>query len=227
MSTLAEAADAAVIPAGPSPEEQRLVVALRARDEAAFAELIERHHTTMVRLAMSFVSTRAVAEEVAQEAWVGVLKGIDRFEGRSSLRTWIYRILTNTAKTRAAREARSIPFASLGGGGGDEPSVDPDRFLPADDAHWAGHWASYPRRWDDMPEARLLSGETQGVIGNAIDRLPPNQRDVIRMRDVEGFSSVEVCELLSVSEANQRVLLHRARGKVRAALESYLDGDQG
>ena len=201
------------------------MAALRARDEAAFAELIERYHTSLVRLAMSFVSSRAVAEEVAQEAWVGVLKGIDRFEGRSSLRTWIYRILTNTAKTRAQREARSIPFASLGGDGEDGPAVDPDRFLPADDAHGAGHWASFPRRWDDMPEARLLGSETQDVIRQAIERLPLSQGEVIRLRDVEGFSSAEVCELLSLSEANQRVLLHRARSKVRAALESYLDGD--
>jgi RNA polymerase sigma-70 factor (ECF subfamily) len=222
---MAEAVDAAAVPTGPSPEEQRLVAALRARDEAAFAELIERHHTSLVRLAMSFVSSRAVAEEVAQEAWVGVLKGIDRFEGRSSLRTWIYRILTNTAKTRAQREARSIPFASLGGDCEDGPAVDPDRFLPADDARWAGHWASFPRRWDDLPEARLLGGETQDVIRQAIERLPHNQGEVIRLRDVEGFSSAEVCELLSLSEANQRVLLHRARTKVRAALENYLDGD--
>jgi RNA polymerase sigma-70 factor (ECF subfamily) len=222
---MAEAVDVPAVPTGPSPEEQRLVAALRARDEAAFAELIERHHTSLVRLAMSFVSSRAVAEEVAQEAWIGVLKGIDRFEGRSSLRTWIYRILTNTAKTRAQREARSIPFASLGGDGEDGPAVDPDRFLPADDARWAGHWASFPRRWDDLPEARLLGGEMQDVIRQAIERLPYNQGEVIRLRDVEGFSSAEVCELLSLSEANQRVLLHRARTKVRAALESYLDGD--
>ena len=199
--------------------------ALRARDEAAFAELIERYHSSLVRLAMSFVSSRAVAEEVAQEAWVGVLKGIDRFEGRSSLRTWIYRILTNTAKTRAQREARSIPFASLGGGGEDGPSVDPDRFLPADDTRFPGHWASLPRRWDELPEAQLLGGETRDVISGAIDRLPPAQGTVIRLRDVEGFPAAEVCELLSISEANQRVLLHRARAKVRAALEMYLDGE--
>jgi RNA polymerase sigma-70 factor (ECF subfamily) len=205
----------------PSPEELRLVAALRARDEAAFAELIERYHPSLVRLAMSFVSSRAVAEEVAQEAWVGVLKGIDRFEGRSSLRTWIYRILTNTAKTRAQREARSIPFAALGGE--DEAAVDPDRFLPAGNRH-AGGWASFPRRWDELPEERLIGGETQAVIREAIERLPHNQGEVIRLRDVEGFPSAEVCELLSVSEANQRVLLHRARSKVRAALETYLEG---
>jgi RNA polymerase sigma-70 factor (ECF subfamily) len=208
----------------PSPEELRLVAALRARDEAAFAELIERYHPSLVRLAMSFVSSRAVAEEVAQEAWVGVLKGIDRFEGRSSLRTWIYRILTNTAKTRAQREARSIPFAALGGE--DEAAVDPDRFLPAGNRH-AGGWASFPRRWDELPEEGLIGGETQAVIREAIERLPHNQGEVIRLRDVEGFPSAEVCELLSVSEANQRVLLHRARSKVRAALETYLEGGVG
>ena len=191
----------------------------------AFAELVDRYNASLLRLATTFVRDRAVAEEVVQETWLAVLRGIDRFEGRSSLRTWIYRILTNTAKTRAQREARSIPFASLGGGGEDEPSVDPDRFLPADDAHWAGHWASYPRRWDDVPEARLLGGETQEVIRQAIDKLPYNQGEVIRLRDVEGFTSAEVCELLSISEANQRVLLHRARTKVRAALEGYLAGD--
>jgi RNA polymerase sigma-70 factor (ECF subfamily) len=211
-------------PPGPSPDELRLIAALRARDEAAFAELIERYHASLVRLAMSFVSSRAVAEEVAQEAWIGVLRGIDRFEGRSSLRTWIYRILTNTAKTRAEREARSVPFASLAGAD-DGPAVDPERFLPADHSQWPGHWASLPRRFDDVPEARLLSGETLAVIEAALDRLPPNQREVVRLRDVEGFTSSEVCDLLDLSEANQRVLLHRGRSKVRQALEDYLSED--
>lgn len=212
------------VPAGPSPDELRLIAALRERDESAFAELIERYHSSLVRLAMSFVSSRAVAEEVAQEAWLGVLKGIDRFEGRSSLRTWIYRILTNTAKTRAQREARSIPFASLGGDD-DEPAVDPGRFLPAGD-RGAGHWTSFPQRWDELPESRLLSVETRSVIDRAIEQLPPTQRQVIRLRDVQGFSSAEVCDLLELSEANQRVLLHRARSKVRRALEAYLSEDE-
>jgi RNA polymerase sigma-70 factor, ECF subfamily len=205
------------VAAGPSPEEQRLIAALRERDESAFAELIERYHSSLVRLAMSFVSSRAVAEEVAQEAWVGVLKGIDRFEGRSSLRTWIYRILTNTAKTRAQREARSIPFASLAGGD-DEAAVDPDRFR-------AGHWTSFPQRWDELPESRLMSVETRSLLDQAIAQLPPTQRQVIRLRDVQGFPSAEVCDLLELSEANQRVLLHRARSKVRRALEAYLSED--
>jgi RNA polymerase sigma-70 factor, ECF subfamily len=207
------------VTAGPSPNELRLIAALRERDESAFAELIERYNSSLVRLALSFVSSRAVAEDVAQETWLGVLKGIDRFEGRSSLRTWIYRILTNTAKTRAQRESRSIPFASLGGGDG-EVAVDADRFLPA------GQWASLPQRWDELPESRLASLETRSLIDQAIEQLPPTQRRVIRLRDVEGFSSAEVRNLLELSEANQRVLLHRARSKVRRALEAHLSEDE-
>jgi RNA polymerase sigma-70 factor (ECF subfamily) len=206
------------VTAGPSPDELRLIAALRQRDESAFAELIERYHSSLVRLALSFVSSRAVAEDVAQETWLGVLKGIDRFEGRSSLRTWIYRILTNTAKTRAQREGRSIPFASLGGDGA--AVVDADRFLPA------GQWTSLPQRWDELPESRLASVETRTLIDQAIEQLPPTQRQVIRLRDVEGFSSAEVRDLLELSEANQRVLLHRARSKVRRALETYLSEDE-
>jgi RNA polymerase sigma-70 factor (ECF subfamily) len=206
------------VTAGPSPDELRLIAALRRRDESAFAELIERYHSSLVRLALSFVSSRAVAEDVAQETWLGVLKGIDRFEGRSSLRTWIYRILTNTAKTRAQREGRSIPFASLGGDGG--AAVDADRFLPT------GQWTSLPQRWDELPESRLASLETRTLIDQAIEQLPPTQRQVIRLRDVEGFSSAEVRDLLELSEANQRVLLHRARSKVRRALENHLSEDE-
>jgi RNA polymerase sigma-70 factor (ECF subfamily) len=146
---------------------------------------------------MLFAPNRAVAEEVVQEAWLGLLKGLDRFEGRSSLKTWLFRILANVARTRAVRESRSLPFSSLSRPLDDEPSVDPGRFL--DSGHrWAGHWSSAPVRWDDVPEA------------------------VISLRDIEGWGSEEVCELLSISEVNQRVLLHRARSRVRAALETYL-----
>jgi len=205
---------------GLSPDERRLVEALRNRDEDAFAELIDRYHESLVRLAMMYVASRAVAEDVAQEAWVGVLRGIDGFQGRSSLRTWIYRILVNTAKTRGVREARSVPFASLGGDG--EPAVDPDRFLPVDDRDRPGGWLSPPTDWDGIPEARLLGAETMAVIEAAIEALPPRQAQVIRLRDVEGFSSAEVRQLLDLGEANQRVLLHRARAKVRQALEDYL-----
>jgi len=203
-----------------SVEDMQLVRRLRDGDESAFMELIDHYHQSLVRLARRYVSSQAVAEDVAQEAWVGVFRGIDRFEGRSSLRTWIYRILTNTAKTRAQREARSVPFASLGGDG--EPAVDPDRFLPVDDRDRPGGWLSPPTDWDGVPEARLLGAETMAVIEAAIEALPSRQAQVIRLRDVEGFSSAEVRQLLDLGEANQRVLLHRARAKVRQALEDYL-----
>jgi RNA polymerase sigma-70 factor (ECF subfamily) len=205
-------------------EEQRLVARLRARDADAFMELVERYGPSMLRVALLFVATRAVAEEVVQETWLAVLAGIDRFEGRSSLKTWIFRILTNRAKTRGVREARSIPFSSLAPAelGSDEPSVDPDRFLPADHPRRPGHWAAAPQSWAGLPEDRLLAAETLEVISDAIDRLPPVQRAVISLRDVEGWGSEEVREALDLSEGNQRVLLHRARSKVRAVLEDYL-----
>jgi RNA polymerase sigma-70 factor (ECF subfamily) len=207
------------------PEDLALVRALRAGDERAFASLVEGYYSSLLRLAMTFVGSRAVAEEVVQETWLGVLRGLDRFEGRSSLKTWIFRILTNTAKTRAQREGRSIPFSSLAGeGGSEESAVEPERFLEQGHPVWGGHWDTYPRSWDEIPENRLMSKETRERIETAIETLPPNQRTVIRLRDVEGFSSEEVCVVLRISEANQRVLLHRARSKVRAAIEQYLEG---
>lgn len=214
-----------VVPQRPvDAEEQRLIARLRAHDEDAFMELVDRYGASLLRVALLFVSTRAVAEEVVQETWLGVLAGIDRFEGRSSLKTWIFRILTNRAKTRAVRESRSIPFSSLAQAelGDDEPSVDPDRFLPSDHPRWPGHWASAPQSWAELPEQRLLGAETRSVISEAIDMLPPVQRAVISLRDVEGWGSDEVRQALDLSEGNQRVLLHRARSKVRAALDEYL-----
>jgi RNA polymerase sigma-70 factor (ECF subfamily) len=200
-----------------------LVAALRAGDEAAFASLVESLGPSMLRIARMYVSSNAVAEEVVQEAWVGVLRGLDAFEGRSSLRTWILRILVNTAKSRGAREVRSIPFSSLWApDAGSEPAVEPDRFLPRDHPRWPGHWAHPPVGWDGVPEDRLLSSETLARVGEAIEALPPNQREVIRLRDILGWTSSEVCNALGISETNQRVLLHRARAKVRRALESYL-----
>lgn len=198
-------------------EERRLVDALRAGDESAFARLVDEYGSTMLRVARHYTSTAAVAEEVVQETWVGVIKGIHRFESRSSLKTWIFRILTNTAKTRGVREGRSIPFASLGGEGG--PAVDPERFLGAGTG-FPGHWADPPQRWEG-PE-RLLERETLDLIERTIAELPPAQAIVITMRDVAGFDSDEVCNALEISETNQRVLLHRARSKVRRALEEYL-----
>jgi RNA polymerase sigma-70 factor (ECF subfamily) len=208
----------------PTEDEARLLEGLRRGDEAAFVELLDRYHGALVRLAMVYVGDRAVAEEVAQETWLGVLRGLERFEGRSSLKTWVFRILTNRAKTRGEREGRMIPFSALAGAEveADDPAVEPERFLPADHPKWPGHWSAAPRGWGDNPEARLLSGETGDLIREAVDGLPPSQRAVIVLRDVEGFGSDEVCALLQVSETNQRVLLHRARSKVRRALEQYL-----
>ena len=205
-------------------EDERLCAALRAGDERAFAELVERYHSSLMRVALTYVRTPAIAEEVVQETWLGVLRGLDRFEGRSSLKTWIFRILENTAKTRGVREARSVPFSALARAD-DAPAVDPDRFLDADDSQWPGHWASAPRSWDDVPDARLEAKETRAVVARAIEALPPMQARVIALRDVEGWRSEEVCEALGLSEGNQRVLLHRARSSVRAALERYLDAD--
>lgn len=202
-----------------SPHDARLLEGLRAGDEAAFVFLMREYGAGMLRVAMMYVSSRAVAEEVVQEAWLGVLRGIGRFEGRSSLKTWLFRIVANTAKTRGMRESRSIPFSSLGDDTGGEPTVDPDRFLGSGE-RFPGHWAVPPQAW--APEGRLLSQETIDVIEHEIDRLPAAQRAVITMRDVQGFTSEEVCNALDLSETNQRVLLHRARAKVRGALEEYM-----
>ena len=201
--------------------EAELLAGLRRRDEAAFMELVERYHQPLVRLARSFVSTPAAAEDVVQETWLGVLNGIDRFEGRSSLKTWIFRILTNRAKTRGVRDARVVPFSALAADeAGAGPSVEPERFH--EPGHRiAGHWAVPPQPWAEGGEERALSRETREVIREAIDALPPAQRAVISLRDVEGVEADEVCDLLELTEGNQRVLLHRARTKVRRALEDY------
>jgi RNA polymerase sigma-70 factor (ECF subfamily) len=196
------------------------VEALRAGDEAAYMALVRRHHAAMVRVAQIYVGSRSIAEEVAQEAWVGVLKGLEGFEGRSSLKTWLFRIVTNLAKTRALREGRTIPFSALRSPENvPEPAVAPERFRSPEDPRWPGHWASKPHEW---PEERLLAGETREVVETAIEALPPGQRAVITLRDVEGWSADEVCNALELSETNQRVLLHRARSKVRHALEGHL-----
>jgi RNA polymerase sigma-70 factor, ECF subfamily len=201
-------------------EEARLVAALRAGDEAAFRELIRMYGGGMLRVAQMYVSSRAVAEEVVQEAWLGVLNGIDRFEGRSSLKTWLFRIVANTAKTRGVREARSLPFSAFADDEG-EATVSPDRFLGSGE-RFAGHWSVPPSNWARLPEGSLLAAETMDVVRRAIDRLPPAQRSVLTLRDVEGLEADEVCNALDLTETNQRVLLHRARAKVRAALEEYL-----
>jgi RNA polymerase sigma-70 factor (ECF subfamily) len=205
-----------------STDDRDLLSALRGGDERAFTSLVERYHGSLVRVAQTFVRDRAIAEEVAQDAWLGVIRGMARFRGDSSLKTWIFKILTNRAKDRAVRERRSVPLAELVFDDGG-PSVDPLRFLDDDHPLWPGHWSSPPVGWQNLPEERLLAGETMARIEAAVETLPLVQRQVITLRDVEGWSSEEVRTLLDLSEANQRVLLHRARSKVRAALETYFD----
>jgi len=201
--------------------DHELVQRLRDGDESAFAELIDRYGATMLRVAQVYVRDRATAEEVVQETWLAVLNGIDRFEERSSLKTWLFRILTNRAKTRGERDGRVVPFSALAGqeAEGDEPSVDPDRFLGPDSPH-PGAWAAPPIGW---PQDKLIEGETLGVIETAIDQLPQAQREVILLRDVDGWTPMEVSDALGITDGNQRVLLHRARTKVRAALERYMN----
>jgi RNA polymerase sigma-70 factor, ECF subfamily len=206
----------------PAAADAALLQRLRAGDEAAFEALVARHYATMLAVAQTYVKGRAVAEEVVQEAWLGVINGLDRFEGRSSLKTWILSILVNQAKTRGTRESRSVPFTALAGEG-DEPAVDPDRFRGPDDAY-PGHWRALPGDWARSAAAAVEDRETLRIVMAAIAELPPAQQTVIRMRDVEGYSSDEVRAALDVSEANQRVLLHRARSRVRAALERHFDG---
>jgi RNA polymerase sigma-70 factor (ECF subfamily) len=213
----------ALISSSRSFDEARLLKALRQGDESAFATLLETYHSSLVHVAMTYVRNRAVAEEVVQETWLGVIRGLDRFEGRSSLKTWIFRIVANIAKTRAEREGRSVPFSALKAAEEtDEPAVPPERFLDSRAGRLEGHWAAPPSRWETLPQERLDAKETLAQIREAIETLPPGQRAVITLRDIEQWSSEEVCELLGVSEVNQRVLLHRARSKVRAALEQQL-----
>ncbi len=197
-----------------SPDDERLIAALRAGDETAFAALVRTYGRALQRLARMFVSTDALAEDVVQEVWVAVLTGLDRFEGRSSLRTWIFRIAANIAKTRGVREARSVPLSNLALTDEDAPAVDESRFAD-------GAWASPVRPWS-LDAARIaLDDEAGERIREEIDRLPEMQRAVITLRDIHGLGSDEVSEALGISQGNQRVLLHRARSRVRAALESY------
>ena len=206
------------------PDDIRLVEALRRGEDEAFAELVTRYESLMLRVASTYVRTRAVAQEVVQDTWLSVFKAIDSFECRSSLKTWIFRILVNRAKTRGVREGRTIPMSALENPDleGAEPAVQADRFLAADHPQWPGHWASAPQSWETNPEASALAHETRACIEAAIAALPPSQQTIITLRDVEGWSAEEVCESLGLTDANQRVLLHRARSKVRAALEQQL-----
>jgi RNA polymerase sigma-70 factor, ECF subfamily len=200
--------------------EAALLAALRAGDEAAFARLVDLHTPSLIRVARQYVATQEVAEDVVQEAWLGFLRGLATFEGRSSLRTYLFRIVMNLARTRGVREARSAPFSSLVRDHEDGPSVDPERFVKAP-SPGAGHWASPIRPWSGSAEQIALSAEAIEKVHEAIAELPDTQRRVVTLRDVEGFGADEVCELLGLSEGNQRVLLHRARTKLRQALAEY------
>ncbi len=204
--------------------ERDLCAALRRGDESAFSTLVSLYHAPLRRLALSYVRSAAVADEVVQETWLGVIRGIHGFEERASLKTWIFRILTNTAKTRAERESRMVPLSALSAADSDsdEPAVDPDRFFDQQQARWPGHWASPPARWDELPAEHLEGRELLDAMKGAIEELPSRQRQVIVLRDIEGWNAEEVCRVLELSEANQRVLLHRARSKVRRALEDQV-----
>ncbi len=185
---------------------------LREGDEQAFVVLVERFHPAMLRLALSFVPSRAVAEEVVQDTWLAALRGLGRFEERSSLRTWLFTILVNRARTTGVREARSVPVADAG------PVVDASRFGPS------GGWAAPPEHWVEEAESRLDAVKQAELIRSGLATLPDRQREVVLLRDVDGLSSAEVCQVLTISEANQRVLLHRGRSKLRQLLETELGG---
>ena len=204
-----------------SPEAD-LIERLRSGDEATFVCLVNTHSASLKRLALAFVSTDAVAEEVVQETWLAVLTGITRFEGRSSVKTWIFKILTNRAKTRAIRERRTINFSELEDPREpNQPAVDPARFLPSAHPTHPGHWASPLEAWSASAEDAVVGREMMGVLRRELDRLPPAQRVVVALRDVHGWPAAEVCDVLGLSEANQRVLLHRGRSRLRGAMEAY------
>jgi RNA polymerase sigma-70 factor, ECF subfamily len=211
--------------AGGGRSDERLIAQLRSGDETAFRTLVRRHDRAMRRVAFSYVGNASVADEVVQETWLAVIKGLDRFEARSSLKTWVFSILVRRAQSRGVRERRTMPFSSLSthdeetGG-----TVDPERFLPADHAA-AGYWALTPNRFFELPEDRLLAEETTRLVTEAISRLPARQQQVISLRDIEGWDAQEVCDSLGLSAANQRVLLHRARAAVRGELEEYFGAE--
>jgi RNA polymerase sigma-70 factor (ECF subfamily) len=214
----------ALEPTAVAAGEACVVAALRRGEEAAFVRLVDNLSPAMLRVAQTYVPSRTVAEEVVQETWTAVLEGLDRFQQRSSLRTWVFSILANIAKTRGVRERRTVPFSSAfpeetG------PTVDPGRFLPDDDPEWPHHWATPPRRWE-QPESALLSSEIRTRLAAAMQGLPPRQRAVVSLRDVHGYGTDEVCRLMDISPANQRVLLHRARGRMRHVLAEYLAGER-
>ncbi len=211
-------------PAVPMNDEQSLIARLRRGDEAAFDELVKKHHAALIRMAMGHVADREAAEEVVQDTWMAVIGGLDRFEGRSSLRTWIFGIVIHKAKDRGVREKRHLTFSDFESSDDDqEEAVDPSRFHQS--GEWAGQWAFPPQPWDDQtPEKLLASQQAVHAMNRAIEALPQIQKDVLILRDVEGLEAKEVCELLKITETNLYVRLHRARERVRGAVEQYLNG---
>lgn len=204
-----------------APSDASLVERLRGGDERAFEEVVSRFYPAMLAVARGYVGSLGVAEEVVQEAWLGVLQGLGRFEGRSTLRTWVLRIVANIARDRAVRDARSLPFSPSDLEGGD-PAVEPRRFRLTTEP-FPGGWRSFPKDWRLLPETRLLGRETLDAVAEAIARLPDAQRTVVTLRDVLGFGADEVCEALDLTAGNQRVLLHRGRARIRAQLERHFD----
>lgn len=197
--------------------EFRLVQGLRAGDEGIFAEVVDQFTPSMLRVARGYGLSSAAAEDAVQEAWLRVLRSLDRFEGRSSFRTWLFVILGNAARRRAATEHRSVSLE-----GPAEPAAAESRFFPADHPRWAGMWTTLVASWDSIPDDRLVAGETRERFRAAIDALPERYAVVFVLRDIEGWSGDEVCAVLDLTPENQRVLLHRARARIRAALEEYL-----
>jgi RNA polymerase sigma-70 factor (ECF subfamily) len=207
----------------PAADDADLVRRLRAGDEAAFRDIVDAWSPAMLRLARTFVGSAQSAEDVVQDAWLGVVRGLDRFEGRSSLRSWVFTIVVNRARTRGVRESRTVTLSSLGPDDADAgPTVDPDRFQGPEGRH-PGHWTSTgaPQRWDETPERSALTREAIALVGAALERLPARQRVVVALRDVDGLTAEEACEALGITAANQRVLLHRGRAALRAELERY------
>jgi RNA polymerase sigma-70 factor (ECF subfamily) len=197
-------------------DDEALIAALKGGDAGAFGEIVDRWSSAMLRLALAHIDNHAVAEEVVQEAWLTVLRSLDRFERRSALRTWVLGIVVNLARSRRRVERRLVPLTADEG----EPAVEPARFLPADHPRWPHHWAVEPMPWR-TPEEDLLAAESRKVIEDAIGALPPVQREVLVLRDVEGLTAADTCNVLGLTDTNQRVLLHRARARVRQALERY------
>jgi RNA polymerase sigma-70 factor (ECF subfamily) len=211
-------------PSGPAKSEDTLLARLRRGEEGAFDELVNQHHSALIRMAMGYVADREVAEEVVQDTWMAVIESLSRFEGRSSLRTWVCGILIHKAKDRGVREKRHTTFSDIESYDDDnDEAVDPSRFQQT--GEWAGHWAFPPQPWDKQtPEIRLASQQAVNAMQRAIEALPATLKEVLILRDVEGVDAKEVCDLLNITETNLYVRLHRARERVRAAVETYLEG---